>query len=226
MTYVLTETDIATGDAVTEQLEKLWGWYLAGGIISVIFGFFVISWRHATVYAAIYFASGFFIAAGLFEIVGSVRMARHRWINLIFGLFWVGAGVVGFVWPHITIFIIAVLIGWSFLVLGIFDVISSLRNHHLPYWWMYLIRGLIAIAIGFLCIRHPGGTLTTIIVMLGIIAILFGVVEIIGAISSRSCHPGLGGVQAPRCLPERTTPRSERCGWSRSPSVADRSAPG
>jgi uncharacterized membrane protein HdeD (DUF308 family) len=185
MTYVLSEADIATGDVVTEQLEKMWGWYLAGGIISVIFGFLVISWRHASVYAAIYFASGFFIAAGIFEIVGSFRMALHRWLNLVFGLFWVGAGIVGFVWPHITIFVIAILIGWSFLVLGIFDVISSLRNHHLPLWWMYLIRGLLAIAVGFLCIRHPGGTLTTIIVMVGILAILFGVVEIIGAISAR-----------------------------------------
>ena len=144
-TYVLSSDDIAVGDVVTSQLEKMWGWYLAGGIISVIFGFFVISWRHATVYAAIYFASAFFIAGGVFEIVGSVRMARQRWLNLVFGLFWVGAGIVGFVWPHITIFVIAVLIGWSFLVLGIFDIVSSLQNHHLPYWWIYLIRGLVAL---------------------------------------------------------------------------------
>ena len=51
----------------------MWGWYLAGGIISMIFGFFVISYRHASVYAIIYLASGFFIAVGLFEIVGAVR---------------------------------------------------------------------------------------------------------------------------------------------------------
>ena len=82
MTYTLTTDDITVGDAVTTQLEKMWGWYLAGGIISVIFGFLVISWRHATVYAAIYFASGFFIVGGLFEIVGSVRVARQRWMHL------------------------------------------------------------------------------------------------------------------------------------------------
>lgn len=185
MTYVLSQDEIATGDAVTAKLERLWGWYLAGGIISVIFGFLVISWRHATVYAAIYFASGFFIVGGLFEIVGSLSMVRHRFMNLIFGLVWIGAGIVGFVWPHITIFVIAVLIGWSFLVLGLFDIVSSLRNRHLPHWWIFLLRGILAVAIGFLCIRHPGGTLTTVIVMLGIIAILFGVVEIVGAIQAR-----------------------------------------
>ena len=158
MTYVLTEDDIAVGDAVSAQLEKMWGWYLVWGIIAMIFGFFVISYRHASVYAIIYFASGFFIVGGLFEIVGAIRMARQRWLHLVFGVLWVGAGIVGFVWPHITIFIVAVLIGWGFLVLGIFDIVDSIRIHYLPYWWAYLIRGIIAVALGFLCIRHPGRT--------------------------------------------------------------------
>jgi uncharacterized membrane protein HdeD (DUF308 family) len=185
MTYALTQDEIAVGDAVTTQLEKMWGWYLAGGIFSMIFGFFVISWRHATVYAVIYFASGFFIAGGLFEVIGSIRMARQRWMHLIFGLLWIGAGIVGFVWPHITIFIVAVIIGWSFLVLGIFDIISSVRFHHLPYWWAYLIRGIVAVAVGFLCIRHPAAPLTALIVLMGILAIVFGAVEVIGAFSAR-----------------------------------------
>ena len=57
MTYVLTEEDIAVGDVVSTQLEKMWGWYLVGGILSMIFGFFVISYRHPTVYAVVYLAS-------------------------------------------------------------------------------------------------------------------------------------------------------------------------
>lgn len=185
MTYVLTDDDIAVGDAVSKQLEKMWGWYLVGGIFSMIFGFFVISYRHPTVYAVVYLASGFFIAAGILQIVGSIRTPVQRWLFLVFGLFWVGAGVVGFVWPHITIFITAVLIGWAFLVLGIFDIIESVRHHTLPYWWLYLIRGIIATAIGFLCIRHPGAPLTALVVLIGILAIVFGAVEVIGALSAR-----------------------------------------
>ena len=100
-------------------------------------------------------------------------------------MIWVGAGIVGFVWPHITIFISAVIIGWAFLVLGIFDIVESARHHHLPYWWLYLIRGFIAVAIGFLCIRHPGAPLTALVVLIGILAIVFGAVEIVGAFSAR-----------------------------------------
>ncbi len=185
MTDVLTADDIAVGDAVSTQLEKMWGWYLAGGIISMIFGFFVISYRHASVYAIIYLASGFFIAVGHFEIVAGVRAARQRWPLLVFGVIWVGAGIVGFVWPHITIFIVAVLIGWGFLVLGIFDIVNSIRYHYLPYWWAYLIRGIIAVALGFLCIRHPGAPLTALVVLISILAIVFGAVEVIGTFSAR-----------------------------------------
>jgi uncharacterized membrane protein HdeD (DUF308 family) len=185
MTYVLTEDDIAVGDAVTTQLEKMWGWYLVGGIVAMIFGFFVITYRHASVYAIIYLASGFFIAAGVFEIVGAIRMALQRWLHLVFGLIWIGLGIVGFVWPNITIFIVAVLIGWGFLVLGIFDIINAVRDRYLPYWWAYLIRGIIAVAVGFLCIRHPGAPLTALVVLIGILAIVFGAVEIVGAFSAR-----------------------------------------
>ncbi len=185
MTFALTDDDIAVGDAVSTQLEKMWGWYLAGGIFSMIFGFFVISYRHASVYAVIYLASGFFIAAGVFEIVGAVRMARQRWLHLVFGLIWVGAGIVGFVWPHITIYIVAILIGWGFLVLGIFDIVNAIRYRYLSFWWAYLVRGVIAVGLGFLCIRHPGAPLTALVVLIGILAIVFGAVEVIGAFSAR-----------------------------------------
>jgi uncharacterized membrane protein HdeD (DUF308 family) len=185
MTNVLTDDEIAVGDVVSTQLERMWGWYLAGGIIAMIFGFFVISYRHASVYAIVYLASGFFIVGGLFELIGGLRAARQRWPLIVFGLLWIGAGIVGFVWPHITIYIVAILVGWGFLVLGIFDIINSIRYHYLPYWWAYLIRGIIAVALGFLCIRHPGAPLTALVVLIGIGAILFGAVELIGAFSAR-----------------------------------------
>jgi uncharacterized membrane protein HdeD (DUF308 family) len=185
MTEVLTDDEIAVGDVVSTQLEKMWGWYLAGGILAMIFGFFVISYRHASVYAIVYLASGFFIVGGLFELIGGLRAARQRWPLIVFGLLWIGAGIVGFVWPHITIYIVAILVGWGFLVLGIFDIVNSIRYHYLPYWWAYLIRGILAVAIGFLCIRHPGAPLTALVVLIGIGAILFGAVELIGAFSAR-----------------------------------------
>ena len=56
------------------------------------------------------------------------------------GVIWIGAACMGVVWPHITLYVIAVLMGWGFLVFGIIDIVNSMRNRSLPYWWANLIR--------------------------------------------------------------------------------------
>jgi uncharacterized membrane protein HdeD (DUF308 family) len=185
MSNLLTADEIAVGDVVTTNMQKLWGWYLAGGILSVIFGFVVISYKDVTVNVLIYFASAYFIAVGLFMLVGSLGMLKQRWLMAVMGVLWIAAGIIGFVWPHITIYVIAILIGWSFLVFGVVDFVHALQRRHLPYWWVQLIRGVASVVIAFLVIRHPGGTFTGIVILLGIWAILFGVIEIFGAFSAR-----------------------------------------
>jgi uncharacterized membrane protein HdeD (DUF308 family) len=186
MSSILTADEIAVGDVVSAQLQKLWGWYLTGGILSVIFGFIVISYKDVTVHVLVYFASAYFIAVGLFMLVGSIGMLRQRWLLAVIGVAWIAAGIVGFVWPHITIYVVAILIGWSFLVFGVVDILHSLERRHVtPHWWIQLTRGVASVVIAFLVIRHPGGTLTGIVVLLGIWSILFGVIEIAGAFSAR-----------------------------------------
>ena len=186
MTNVLTDDDIAVGDVVSTQLEKMWGWYLAGGIISMIFGFFVISYRHASVYAIIYLASGFFIAVGLFEIIGGVpggtpALAAPR-LRRDLGRRRASSASCGRTSPSSSWPCSSAGASWCS---GIFDIVNSIRYHYLPYWWAYLIRGIVAVALGFLCIRHPGAPLTALVVLIGILAIVFGAVEVIGAFSAR-----------------------------------------
>jgi uncharacterized membrane protein HdeD (DUF308 family) len=185
MRYALTADEIAVGDQVSASMQKLWGWYLAGGILSVLFGFFVISYKDDSKFALIYFASAYFIAVGLFLLVGSIGLLKHRWAFAVMGVLWTGTGVVGFVWPHITIYIIAILIGWSFLIFGVADTVHSLERRHLPHWWIHLIRGIASLAIAFLALRHPGGAVTALVILLGIWSILFGVIEIVGSFSAR-----------------------------------------
>ncbi len=185
MPYALTADEIVAGDAISATTEKLWGWYLTGGILSVIFGFFVISYHQVSVYALVYFASAYFIAIGVFQLVVSFRLIKHRWLYAVLGVLWIAAGVIGFVWPHITIYILAILIGWSFLVFGVVDLVHSLQRRQMPYWWINLIRGIASIVIAFLVLRHPGGAITALVILVGAWAMLFGLIEIIGAFSAR-----------------------------------------
>ena len=53
----------------------------------------------------------------------------------------------------------------------------------LPFYAQHF--GASAVAIGFLCIRHPGAPVRALVVLIGIAAILFGAVEVVGAFSAR-----------------------------------------
>ena len=103
-------------------------------------------------------------------------------------------------------------------MLGIFDIVNSIRYHYLPYWWAYLIRGIIAVALGFLCIRHPGAPLTALVVLIGIGAILFGAVELIGAFSARHATKHWEAFKAQAQL---IGAGERRCDWPASPSRTD-----
>jgi uncharacterized membrane protein HdeD (DUF308 family) len=196
MAYTMTAEEIAAGDEVSTKLEKMWGWFLAWGILSVLFGFFVISYKDVTVNILVYFFSAYFIAVGIFQLGGAIMMAKHRWTYLLMGVIWIAAGIIGFAWPHITIYAVSILIAWAFLLSGLVDIVQSLRNRHVSNWWIYLIRGLAAVVIAFLVLKHPNGTLQTLVVLLGIFSVLFGVIEIVASFSARHATKDWAAIKA------------------------------
>jgi len=181
----LTPQEVAAGDELAVLTEKTWGWYLAGGILSILFGFFILSYKDVTLHAVAYFAGAFFLAVGLLEVIGSFRAAKFRWSYLIMGVISIAIGVVCLAWPKPTLYVVVILIGWALLLWGVFDLVGSLLARQVPYWWLYLIRGIISILLGIWAIRHPGNALNVLVAVIGIWCILYGVIETIGAFIAR-----------------------------------------
>jgi uncharacterized membrane protein HdeD (DUF308 family) len=186
MIDVLTVEETVDGDALAELAEKTWGWYLAGGIATVLFGFVVLSFRFATILALAVFIGIFFIGLGIVELIGAFQGAKFRWSYLIAGVLSVGAGVVTLVWPDITLFILAIFIGWTLLFWGVADIVHSLTFHRqMQYWWLFLIRGIISVGLGVWAIAQPKLTLVLLVTVIGIWAVVYGVMEIVAAFFMR-----------------------------------------
>jgi uncharacterized membrane protein HdeD (DUF308 family) len=186
MIEVLTVEETVDGDALAEAAEKAWGWYLVAGILTVLFGFVVLSFRFGTILALAVFAGIFFIGIGVVQIVGAFRGMKFRWSYLIVGLLSIAAGVVSLAWPDVTLFVLAILIGWTLLFWGIADVVYSLTFHRqMHYWWLYLIRGLVSIGLGVWALAQPKTTLVVLVTVIGIWAVFWGVLEIVAAFFMR-----------------------------------------
>jgi uncharacterized membrane protein HdeD (DUF308 family) len=185
MSPTLTAEEIATGDEVADQLQRNWGWYLVAGIIGVLLGFVVIEWRTETLYAIAYFAGAIFLFIGLVRLVDVFLVKANRWISLLAAVIFLAIGVLILVWPHITLFILALLIALGFVMWGIFELIKAFAEPREAHWWLSLIGGIVSLIIAVWTVRHPGSALQVIILLLGIWIMVWGVVEIVAAFSAR-----------------------------------------
>lgn len=56
------------------------------------------------------------------------------------------------------------------------------------YWWVLVVRGLVAICFGVIAYTSPGLTLATLVLFFGAFALVSGVFAVIGAIAGREGH--------------------------------------
>jgi uncharacterized membrane protein HdeD (DUF308 family) len=186
----LTPGEIESGDLSAEMINRLWGWYLGIGIVAILFGFFVLSFTSRrpddTLRVITSLACALVIGIGVFEIISAVAVPEHPVARVIMGLISVGAGIAGLVWPHITVFVLGVGLGWVILLWGIFDLLTAFWGGLHEYRWLYLVRGILSIVIAIWAMWHPGGALVALALVIGIWAILDGVFDIVMAVTSHN----------------------------------------
>lgn len=178
MRIALTAEEITAGDLAATYAEKRWKWYLGWGIFSVIFGFVVLSFKIETLWALAIFTGAYFIALGITEIIGAYSAMSWRWLYVAAGIAAIGVGLVSLFWPEATLFVIAILIGWVLLIWGLADIVTSLLYREVHYWWLVLIRGTLSMILGVWALAQPKATLVVFVSILGIWAVLFGILEI------------------------------------------------
>jgi len=163
---------------------KNWGFFLFAGIVSVIFGFVVLSLTVDTVWTLAIFVGIWLIFTGIDELVVAGKVTEYKWLYLVGGVLSILAGIVCLVWPDSTLLVISIFIAWFLLFRGVFDLVIALTNTHMDYWWVLLLRGLVELLLGMWAIAD-GAELALFVVLVGVGAIVYGVVEVFAALRLR-----------------------------------------
>ena len=114
-------------------------------------------------------------------------MTQNWWAIALRGLVAVLFGIAAFMWPGITLWVLAPLFGAYALFNGIFTVIEAFsRDVSRERWWALLFEGVVGSAIGVVTlIIGPWLTVMGLLYLIAFWAIMTGVFEIITAIRLR-----------------------------------------
>ena len=112
-------------------------------------------------------------------------LAQNWWVFLLRGILAIVVGVFTFVWPGITLVSLILLFGIYAAADGILALASAITGHTpMPRWWLAIV-GLAGLAAAFMAFTRPGLTLAVLLIVIAAWAIVFGIMEIIGAIQLR-----------------------------------------
>jgi uncharacterized membrane protein HdeD (DUF308 family) len=110
-----------------------------------------------------------------------------KWLWVIFGVLFVIGGIVALAYPKNTFAAIADMLGFLFLLIGIFWIIESFAVKAVnDLWWLDLIAGILMVILAF----WTGGQffitkVYTLLTFAGIFALLHGITDIIRAFQLR-----------------------------------------
>lgn len=160
-----------------------WIWAVIRGVLAIIFGIIALV-APLTTAAALALVIGIFaIVDGIVDLVDAIR---HRGtsgvgfrvflgvVSLIFGL-------IILIWPGKTLAFMVILVAiWS-IVIGILQIIASvgIRKDSGSAWIWGVVSGALGVIFGVLVLLWPGIGLVSLIWLIGIWAIVFGLALIV-----------------------------------------------
>jgi uncharacterized membrane protein HdeD (DUF308 family) len=138
------------------------------------------------------FVGAAFVFGGITQLAVASRVQMWRPLLIVGGILGIAAGILTFVWPSITLYVVSILVAWYLVVFGIMHVVSALAGPKLGWWWTGLLLGAAELVLGVWAVRSWQRSLVTLVTLVGVWAIFFGVSEIFAGFSLRQAGKRMG----------------------------------
>jgi uncharacterized membrane protein HdeD (DUF308 family) len=129
------------------------------------------------------------IVDGVFDIVEAIR---HRGsssmaLRIVLGAVSILFGILVLVWPGMSLGILVIFVGIWAIIIGVLQIMASVRHRAVPNsgWVWGIIGGALAILFGILVLIRPGTGLVSIIWIVGIWAIVWGITLVVLGVQLR-----------------------------------------
>ena len=162
-----------------EALYRYWWQPVIRGIIAIVLGILAFAMPGITLATLVIFFGAYMLVNGVFLTITSLgsRKEKEDWgLLLAEGLMSIVIGVITFVMPGITVLGLVIYIAAWALATGVLEVIAAVRLRKVMTHEVWLaLSGVASIVFAFLLMLYPAAGALSLLWLIGIFAIVFGV---------------------------------------------------
>lgn len=162
------------------------------GALAVLFGVSALVWPGVTVLALALLFAAYAVVDGAGMIASGLNRRApggQRWLYLIAGITGIAAGLIAAAWPQITALVLVLVAGVWALTTGAFEIAAAVRwRRQLAEVWPLAVVGIVSMLAGLLILLRPIVGVLALATVLGIYALITGVVLLVAAWLLRKTH--------------------------------------
>ena len=169
------------------EISGYWWVGLVAGITWLIISLVILQFDSASVTTVGVLVGVMFLLAAIQNIAVTTLPVEHRWVPALFSVLFLVSAVICFVDPVSTFAGLADMLGFLFLLVGVWWMTQSFLERAVnPMWWLTLISGILMTGIAFWAAGQLFATKAyTLLVFAGIWALMQGTVDIARAFEVR-----------------------------------------
>jgi uncharacterized membrane protein HdeD (DUF308 family) len=185
--------DTGAGPVRSSIAAQAWQAALFLGVVTLILGVIVAAYPTTSLAVIAVLIGVLMIISGLVHIIRVFDSSeQHRvWLGIA-GLLFIVAGVVLVRHLHLSLALIGLIVGITWIVQGMSALVGGFSGevHEGRGWWIFF--GVISLIAGIVVVSSPLASVTTLAVLVGIWFVVMGLMEIIGAFMLRRAIPTSG----------------------------------
>ena len=174
--------DVRKETIMLETLSRHWWAVALRGVAAILFGVLALVWPGITVFALVIVFGAYALVDGAFTLVaafgdrdGARTRGSRAWL-VARGIAGILTGIIAAVWPGITALALLWVIALWAMVTGVFDIVAAVQlRKQMRREWLLALSGAFSVLFGVLLVVWPAAGVLTLVVLIGIAAVAFGV---------------------------------------------------
>src|ERR1044072_3476312 len=173
---------------LANALKRAWWTVILRGVAALVFGIVVLAWPGLAFATLLVMFGAFCLADGVFGLWAALSGGSdHRWLQLVWALVSIGAGLATLLVPGVTAVVLLFYIGAWAVTSGVLQIVSAIQlRREIEGECLLMLNGLLAVVFALLLFARPGAGAMAIVTILGVFAIASGVALILLGWRARS----------------------------------------